>query len=137
MIPHLRQLRWLNPPLIRWSGLGRRAISRMRYVGSGCQTKQKSDPIYGLVLAPEFRLFEHILLIFRCRSSAMRRSMRPLLLATAIADLMIGTARADASDADRDFIDQLAMAGQAGWPTGARLRPSPISASRWSRSMAR
>ena len=66
----------------------------------------------------------------------MRRSMRPLLLATAIADLMIGTARADASDADCAFIDQLAMAGQAGWPT-ARLRPSPNLASRWSRSMAR
>ena len=58
----------------------------------------------------------------------MRRSLRPLLLATAIAGLSIGTARAEVSDADRAFIDQLAMAGQAEVATGETAAKSENSA---------
>ena len=58
----------------------------------------------------------------------MRRSLRPLLLATAIAGLSIGTARAEVSDADRAFIDQLAMAGQAEVANGEIAAKSENSA---------
>ena len=58
----------------------------------------------------------------------MRRSLRPLLLATAIAGLSIGTARAEVSDADRAFIDQLAMAGQAEVANGETAAKSENSA---------
>ncbi len=58
----------------------------------------------------------------------MRRSMRPLLLATAIAGLSIGTARADVSDADRAFIDKLAMAGQAEVASGETAAKSENAA---------
>ena len=58
----------------------------------------------------------------------MRRSLRPLLLATAIAGLSIGTARAEVSEADRAFIDQLAMAGQAEVATGETAAKSENSA---------
>ena len=58
----------------------------------------------------------------------MRRSMRPLLLATAIADLTIGTARAEASEADREFIDKAAMGGQAEVANGETAAKSENSA---------
>ena len=58
----------------------------------------------------------------------MRRSLRPLLLATAIASLSIGTARAEVSEADREFIDQLAMAGQAEVANGEIAAKSENSA---------
>ena len=68
----------------------------------------------------------------------MRQSIRTLLLATACAGLSIGTARAEVSDADRAFIDKLAMGGHGGGGQRRdrgqerRTRPSPTSASRWS-----
>ena len=58
----------------------------------------------------------------------MRRSMRPLLLATAIAGLTIGTARAEVSEADRAFIDKAAMSGQAEVASGQTAAKSENSA---------
>ena len=58
----------------------------------------------------------------------MRRSMRPLLLATAIADLTIGTARADVSDADRAFIDKARHGRPSGVANGETAAKSENAA---------
>lgn len=58
----------------------------------------------------------------------MRQSIRTLLLATACAGLAIGTARADVSDADRTFIEQLAMGGHEEVASGQTAAESKNSA---------
>jgi len=60
----------------------------------------------------------------------MRQSLRTLLLATACAGLVIGTARADVSDADRTFIEKLAMGGHeevASGQTAAKSKNTAIA----------
>ena len=58
----------------------------------------------------------------------MRRSIRSLLLATAFAGFASGAARADVSEADRDFIEKAAMGGHEEVATGQTAAQSKNSA---------